>query len=148
MKISDWADALRSGNYAQGFDMLYDARSNEFDPVGVACDLINPRFKNRKPEMLDCIDFVVPVSGELAELMKAVLLWCLTFRCLTLWVFLSLRLLWRLRISMSIGVSLKLMLITVSTMVLTPLLSVLKQLRKVTNETINGRRQPYESTLC
>ena len=71
MLISDWTDALRSGKYPQGIHMLYDARCGEFDPIGVACDLINPAFKNRNPEFLDCIDFVVPVSGELAHLMKA-----------------------------------------------------------------------------
>jgi hypothetical protein len=71
MKIESWTKALRSGDYLQGFDMLYDARSNEFDPIGVACNLINPRFKNRDPKMLDCVDFVVPVTGELKELMEA-----------------------------------------------------------------------------
>jgi hypothetical protein len=71
MKINTWTDALRSGKYSQGFDMLYDAETKEFDPIGVACDLINPRFKKRDAGMLNCIDFVVPVTGELAKLIEA-----------------------------------------------------------------------------
>ena len=70
LKIKDWTDALRSGNYEQGKSMLYDAETDCFCPLGVACDLVYPKFKDRPPEKLNVCNFVVPMRGEIAKLIK------------------------------------------------------------------------------
>ena len=68
MKIKMWTEALRSEKYSQGIGMLYDSEENTFCCLGVACDIVNPRFKKRDPKMLDCANFVVPMNGEVKEL--------------------------------------------------------------------------------
>jgi len=70
MFIDKWTQALRSDKYTQGTGLLYNAEDDTFCPLGVACDLVNPRFRNRKPEMLDCANFVVPMGHEVMTLKK------------------------------------------------------------------------------
>lgn len=37
----DWIDALRSGKFIQGFDVLNDIRTNTYCCLGVLCELAN-----------------------------------------------------------------------------------------------------------
>ena len=63
--ISEWIDALRSGNYKQGVSFL--RKGDEFCALGVACDLLKREF----PPVIDQ-NGVYRYDGMLSELSSAI----------------------------------------------------------------------------